>query len=115
MRWCDDDEAVKRWQSEEKAIWYYDPIQKKNRRYFPDFIVEYERRDGITVQEMVEIKPHRHVVGPPENPKRKTQAWVKSVMTYATNMAKWKAARKYCEDRGMSFRIITEKELKITL
>lgn len=111
MRWCDLTEGVKKWQSEEKCIWYFDPVTKKNRRYFPDFIVEYQRKDGITLQEMVEIKPYRQVIGPPENPKRKTKAWATAVMTYATNQAKWAAARKYCEDRGMNFRIVTEKEL----
>ena len=115
MNYCDDNEAIKKWQSEEKCIWYYDPIQKKNRRYFPDFIIEYERKDGITIQEMVEIKPYRQVIGPPENPKRRTKAWAQQCMTYVVNNAKWKAARKYCEDKGMNFRIITEKELKITL
>jgi len=115
MQWCDKTEQVKRWQSEEKAIWYYDPINKKNRRYFPDFIVEYERNDGITMQEMVEIKPYRQVIGPPENPKRRTKAWAQAVQTYIINEAKWKAARNYCEDRGMNFRLITEKDLGLTL
>ena len=115
MNWCDTKPEVKRWQSEEKAIWYYNPIQKKNCRYFPDFIIEYERRDGITMQEMVEIKPYRQVVGPPENPKRRTKSWANSCLTYAQNQAKWKAARRWCEDRGMNFRIVTEKELGITL
>ena len=115
MNWCDTRDHVKRWQSEEKAIWYYNPIKKKQCRYFPDFIIEVERKDGILMQEMVEIKPYRQVVGPPENPKRRTKQWMNAVMTYVQNQAKWKAARKYCEDKGMNFRIVTEKELGITL
>jgi putative hemolysin len=27
------------------------------------------------------------------------------------NRAKWAAARKYCEERGYEFRVLTEKEL----
>ena len=104
-------QRLSKWQSEEKAIWYDNPITKRKARYFPDFIVEYERSDGITMQEMVEIKPARQVEGPPTNPKRRTKAWMNAVMTYAQNMAKWKAARRWCEDRGMNFRIVTEKEL----
>lgn len=115
MKWLDTNPSVKKWQSEEKAIWYYNPVQKKQCRYFPDFIVEYERKDGITMQEMVEIKPYRQVIGPPENPKRRTKAWVGQVMTYLVNQAKWEAARKYCENKGMNFRIVTEKELGLTL
>lgn len=113
MRWCDDNPNIKRWQSEERAIWYDNPITKRKARYFPDFIVEYERRDGIVVQEMVEIKPARQVEGPPVNPKRRTKAWAAACMTYAQNQSKWKAARRWCEDRGMNFRIVTEKELGI--
>ena len=109
MNYCDDNEAIKKWQSEEKCIWYWDPIQKKNRRYFPDFIIEYERKDGITIQEMVEIKPYRQVFGPPETPKRRTKAWAQQCMTYVVNQANWKAARKYCEDKGMNFRIIRKR------
>ena len=111
MNWADNNDKIKRWQSEEKAIWYDNPITKRKARYFPDFIVEYERRDGITVQEMVEIKPARQVAGPPTNPKRRTQAWMRSVMTYATNKAKWNAAMEWAEDRGMSFRLLTENDV----
>ena len=37
MRWCDSNPNVLEWWSEEIAIPYYDPVQKKWRRYFPDF------------------------------------------------------------------------------
>lgn len=114
MVWCDRNDSIKKWQSEEKALWYMDPVTKKNRRYFPDFIIEYERKDGIMVTEMIEIKPKSQVEGPPQNPKRRTKAWMTSVQTYLTNMAKWKAAAKVCEDRGWNFRIVTEKELGIS-
>lgn len=113
MNWCDTNQGVKRWASEELAVWYTDPVAKKKRRYFPDFIVEYERKDGVMVKEMVEVKPSRQVEGPNPNPKRRTEGWVREVMAYATNQAKWKAARRYCENQGMNFRIVTEKELKM--
>ena len=111
--WCDTNEDIISWQSEEKRIRYYDPIAKKNRTYFPDFYVQYKRKDGIIMEELVEVKPKRQVDGPPTNPKRRTQAWLREVHTYVTNRAKWKAAAEYCENRGMSFRLITEKELKV--
>ena len=110
MNWCDSNDAVKSWQSEEKAIWYYDPIAKKKRRYFPDFIVNIERK-GVTMTEVVEVKPQAQIDGPPPNPKRRTEAWAKSVMTYVINQAKWQAATEWCEDRGYNFRLISEKHL----
>lgn len=115
MKYCDLNESIQSWQSEEKAIWYHDPIAKKKRRYFPDFIIYYKRKDDIMVTEMIEIKPASQVKGPPKNPKRKTKAWMTAVQTFVTNSAKWKAAEEYCEDRGWNFRIVTEKELGLTL
>ena len=79
-----------------------------------DFIVKYKNKKGITHVEMVEIKPHKYVVGPNPQPKRRTKAWMNEVRTFITNQAKWSAAREYCENRGYSFRIITEKELGLT-
>lgn len=111
MNYFDLRESVEKWSSEEKFVPYYDPIAKKGRRYFPDFVIKYRNNRGELITEMIEVKPFREVVGPPENPKRKTQAWMKSVQTYCTNQAKWKAARRYCEERGWKFRIITEKDL----
>ena len=113
MKWCDGSAAILCWQSEERRIPYYDPVQKKRRTYFPDFYVKYKRADGIIVEEIVEVKPHKQVKGPPVNPKRRTKAWLNEVYNYATNTAKWKAAASYCEDRGYNFRLITEKELNV--
>ena len=111
MKYLDERDEILSWQSEEKAIWYSDPVARKKRRYFPDFIIEYMRGDGVRVQEVIEIKPSRQVKGPPVNPKRKTQAWAKECMTYATNTAKWKAAMEWAENRGMNFRLLTENDV----
>ena len=67
--WCDKTDSVISWQSEEKALWYYDPIAQKKRRYFPDFIIKYENKEGVVITEMIEIKPKRQVDGPPQKPK----------------------------------------------
>lgn len=112
MKWMDRNPKVIWWQSEEKAIWYYDPVTKKKRRYFPDFIFHYERADGIEVTEVIEVKPQSQVDGPPKNPKRRTKSWFYQVQTYVTNRAKWEAATGWCEDRGYSFRFLTEKNTK---
>jgi hypothetical protein len=114
MRWADNNKAVKKWQSEEKAIWYYNPITKKNARYFPDFLIEYENKAGILITELIEVKPQKQIDGPPVQPKRRTRAWMNAVQTYVVNRAKWEAAIKWCEDRGYNFRLISEKHLGLT-
>lgn len=110
-KYLDLNESVESWASEEKCVWYYDPVTKKNRRYFPDFIIKYRNKDDNLMTEMIEIKPAKQVKGPPTNPKRRTKSWMNEVKTYVTNQAKWDAARGYCEAKGWSFRIVTEKEL----
>ena len=111
MNWLDTTSRVVQWASEEKAIWYFDPVTKKKRRYFPDFIVAYENKDGHIMKEVIEIKPARQTVPPPANPKRRTQSWYKQWETYATNKAKWDAAVTWASGRGMSFRLLTEKDV----
>ena len=111
MNWCDLREDVKSWSSEELAIQYYDPIAKKKRRYFPDFIMKVRESDGLFRIVMVEIKPHAQVVGPDRNPKRKTKAWVNAVQTYVTNQAKWEAAKAFCAKKGWKFQTVTEYDL----
>ena len=59
MRWCDDNKAVKSWQSEEKAIWYYNPVTKKNARYFPDFVVNIEKDGKIIKKKEKSIKVNK--------------------------------------------------------
>ena len=111
--WCDSSDNIICWQSEEKRIRYFDPVRKKTRTYFPDFYIKYKRHDGVTVEELIEVKPSKQVKGPSQNPKRRSKAWLNEVYTYATNTEKWKAASEWCEDRGMNFRLITEKDLKV--
>lgn len=113
MQWCDSNDKVLWWQSEEKRIPYYDPIAKRRRTYYPDFLLARECHDGIIRETLVEVKPARQVKGPSQNPRRRSKAWLKEVYQYTTNMAKWKAAAEWCEDRGIDFQLITEKELKL--
>lgn len=110
MNYLDLHQDVEWWMSEERCVWYDNPVTKKKARYFPDFIVCYNRK-GVRTTEMVEIKPQNQVDGPPVNPKRKTEAWVNAVKTYIINRKKWEAAAKQCEDRGWNFRLLTEKNV----
>ena len=110
MHWLDGRSDIIWWMSEERCVWYQNPVTKKNARYFPDFIICYEK-NGIKYEEMLEVKPQKHVDGPNPKPKRRTKSWMNEVRTYAINQAKWKAAVNYCEDRGMSFRILTEENV----
>ena len=106
MRYCDLNEDILYWASEELPVRYYNPLDKKYHRYFPDFVVKTVNNDKY----MIEIKPSRQAVKP-KPPKKKTKSYMRESFEYIKNQAKWQAAKLYCEDKGMQFKIITEKDL----
>jgi len=113
MRYCDLNESIYQWQSEEFAIPYKSPLDHRYHRYFPDFFIKYIDSTGKRRIMVVEIKPAKECKMPPKNPKKKTKSWVRSIETWAINQAKWKAAEEFCADRNYEFKIMTEKELGI--
>ena len=106
MRYCDLNEDILYWASEELPVRYYNPLDKKYHRYFPDFVVKTVNNDKY----MIEIKPSRQAVKP-KPPKKKTKSYMRESFEYIKNKAKWSAAKAYCEDKGLQFKIITEKDL----
>lgn len=112
MVWCDKNENILEWQSEEKYVPYRSPIDNRIHRYYPDFLIKVKESDGSIKRYMIEIKPKRQTVPPPK-PQRQTQKYLNEVYEYAKNQSKWEAAREYCADRGWEFKVITENELNI--
>ena len=106
MRYCDLNEDILYWASEELPVRYYNPLDKKYHRYFPDFIVKTVNNEKY----MIEIKPSRQVARP-KPPKKKTKSYMRESFEYIKNQAKWQAAKSYCDDKGMKFKLITEKDL----
>ena len=106
MRYCDNNDDILFWASEELPIRYYNPLDKKYHRYFPDFVIKTTNNERF----VIEIKPSRQVEKP-KTPKRKTKSYMRESFQYIKNQAKWQAARKYCDDKGMEFKLITEKDL----
>ena len=113
MNYCDITESVSEWQSEEFWIPYRSPIDNRVHRYFPDFYIKYKDSSGKRRSVVIEVKPKSQTKMPPQNPKKRTKSWAYSVSTYAVNQAKWKAAREFCKDRNIEFKIMTEHELGI--
>lgn len=113
MRYCDLNENVLEWGSEEISIPYVSPKDNRIHRYFPDFYIKIKKRDGSIQKSLIEVKPLKQTKKPNMNPKRKTKTWLNEVVTYGVNQAKWKAATEFCEDRMWTFQILTEKELGI--
>tara|TARA_B100000963_G_scaffold10502_1_gene8186 strand:- start:1466 stop:1897 length:432 start_codon:yes stop_codon:yes gene_type:complete len=106
MRYCDLNQDILFWASEELPIRYFNPIDKKYHRYFPDFVVKTSKQKKY----MIEVKPSRQI-GKPKPGKKKTKSYMRESFEYIKNQAKWQAAKSYCEDNGLEFKIISEKDL----
>ena len=111
MVYCDHNDAVLEWGSEEVIIPYVSPWDGKIHRYFPDFYMKVKQSDGSKKKFIIEVKPKAQCKPPIKNPKRRTTRWLKEVQTWGINQAKWKSATEYCNDQGMEFKILTEDHL----
>ena len=112
MVYCDRNENILEWGSEEIVIPYKSPIDNKWHRYFPDFYIKYRDSKGKIKRSIIEIKPFKQTQQPPLQEK-KTKSYVYEVTQYVTNQAKWAAADEFCKDRLWEFKVFTEKELGI--
>jgi hypothetical protein len=111
-RWCDINDNILEWASEEFFIPYISPIDNRIHRYYPDFIVKMKDRFGEIKTYVIEVKPKRQTL-PPVKKSRVTKSFIYEAKTYEVNKAKWKAAKEWCEDRLLVFKIITEDDLGI--
>ena len=98
-KWCDLNENVKYWSSEEIQIKYLNPLDNKIHTYYPDFFITINEKKYI-----IEIKPYNETIKP-----KKTK--YKQYKNFIINKTKWKYTKEYCKKNGFEFKIITEKDL----
>ena len=112
MMYCDLNENIIEWGSEEIALPYRSPLDNRVHRYFPDFYIKVKESNGSVKRYLIEIKPKKQTIEP-KIQKRKTKSYIYEVTEYAKNMAKWRAAEEFCKDRMWEFKVLTEDELGI--
>ena len=112
MVYCDKNQNILEWASEEIAIPYRSPIDNRVHRYFPDFYMKVKETNGKIKNYVIEVKPAKQTK-PPKKPKRQTKGYIREAYEYARNQAKWKMAKEFCADRQWEFKVVTEKELGI--
>ena len=111
-RWCDLNENIISWGSEEFSIPYVSPVDNRVHRYFPDFIIKVREQTGEIKTYIIEVKPKKQTIQPKQK-SRVTKSYLYECKTYAVNQAKWKAADEFCKDHMIEFKVITEEELGI--
>ena len=92
MNYCDLNENILEWASEEFWIPYLDPTTNRVRRYFPDFFIKYKDKDSNIRRSVIEVKPMRETLQPKATKGKSRKTMINESMTYVKNQAKWKAA-----------------------
>ena len=105
MKTCDEHPSIEKWASEAIKIPYRDPTTGKQTIYVPDFLIVYTDQKGKKHTEVIEIKPSNQQI------LEKVGKNFGKQMQYVKNMAKWEAARAYCKQTGITFRVINENDL----
>ena len=108
----DNNPNVIGWSNEEIVIPYLSPVDNRWHRYFPDFYVKVRNKQGLIESLILEVKPKSQST-PPKVKSRVTKQYIKEVVNWGVNEAKWKAAEEYCKDRKWKFSVITEDQLGI--
>ena len=105
MKFCDEHPSVSQWASEAVQKPYRNPLTGKQTIYVPDFFIVYADKGGKQKVELVEVKPKNQAVKENLGRSRSNQAH------YIMNMAKWSAAKSWCKQKGIFFRVITEEDI----
>ena len=105
MKFCDEHPNVSQWASEAVKIPYRNPLTGKHTIYVPDFFIVYADKGGKQKVELIEVKPKNQSIRENLGRSRANQAH------YVINMAKWEAARSWCKQKGIFFRVITEEDI----
>lgn len=104
MTFCDNNPAVVNWASEPFMIPYRNPFTGKNTIYVPDFLIVYVDKNQKKHAEVVEVKPKSQVALESARSDRDRAAAI-------LNAAKWAAAKAWCAQQGLIFRIVTEEDI----
>lgn len=111
LRYCDMNIHIKRFGLEPFAVKYLSPKDGKIHRYFIDFFIEFSNGQKF----LVEVKSSGET-REPKIPGKKTEKAIlnyqKALQTFAVNTSKWSSARAFCKEKGLTFIILTENELK---
>jgi hypothetical protein len=105
MRMCDNNPSILQWANEAIHVNYRNPFTGKNTIYVPDFFVTFVDATGQTHGEIWEIKPQKETTLEAAGNSKRAQA------AAILNMAKWQACQAFCKANGLSFRILTERDL----
>ena len=78
--WCDLNESIIEWGSEEFYIPYLSPVDNRVHKYYPDFIIKLRESSGKIKTYVIEVKPKKQTK-PPTKKSRVTKSYIHECMT----------------------------------
>ena len=108
FKWCDRNDNIIKWNSEETVVKYISPVDNKVHRYFVDLFVEFKNGKRL----LIEIKPRSQVLQPLLTKGKHQKTILYEHQTFAINTAKWKSAKEYAKSINAEFVIFDENIIK---
>ena len=110
LQYCDSNESILQYASEEFSIPYLSPLDNRMHRYYPDYLIKVKESNGSIKKYVIEVKPKRQTE-PTKKKSRVNKTYLNEMKTYALNQAKWKYAREFCKENLLEFKVKTEDQL----
>lgn len=105
MQTCDSHPSIIKWASESIHIPYRCPITGKQTIYVPDFFIQYVDKNNKIHLEIIEVKPSNQTI------REKVSRSKTDQIEFARNIAKWRAAQAWCKAKGLTFRVVNERDI----
>lgn len=109
-KWFDGNPSILFWNSESLVIPYFYTLDNKIHNYHIDFVAKIRSRDGVVKTYVIEVKPEKETLMPTTKNKKRMLI---EAQTYTKNQCKWKAAKAFCDERGLIFIVLNEYDLGI--
>ena len=108
--YCDNNPSVLQWNSEGVKVPYWSSADNKMRTYHLDFVITVKTNTGIRTM-LIEIKPYAQTIAPVKKRGKRQESYLNECYVYQVNMDKWLHAKKFADERGWQFVIMTEEDL----
>jgi len=109
-KYFDNEKNIVNFGVEEFFIPYVSPTDNKVHRYFVDAIFKLKNGERV-IAEIKSWSQCQEPKKPKTNNKKSLMKYVTELKTYEINQAKWDAAEKFCKQKGITFMVLTEKNL----
>jgi hypothetical protein len=111
LRMLDNNSNIITYGSESVVIPYTSPLDNRLHRYFVDMVAALKDKEGNIKKLLIEVKPLKQTQPPVFSNRKSNKTLLYENKQYALNMAKFSAAKQWCEKNNYTFLILTEREI----